>query len=260
MNKYYYFNTIANEINVYENLNSNDVRTFDLEKNNPFKTVDYLGRLMIGSNRENPSINKNFKDDKEDESESNNKIEKLTLHRYKRNIQDDKKLNDEKINNISSNFLVPNKNNIDLYSKPKGKSFVEKVESEQENNQNNFRNNFFNIRAWKKKIHSLSFDFYDKCLSLISCYQKNDKLKIIDISKKYIQKKLSIEEIIKKMIEVDKMKFILMKKEGLKVLFNLDGPNIFHKYDCFNKNKLSKIKDTYLTSLATFWKDFEFEY
>ena len=68
-------------------------------------------------------------------------------------------------------------------------------------------------------------------------------MKIPDISINYIHKKLIVEEIIKKMIEIDKMKFILMKKEGLKVLFNLDGPNIFNNDNHFNKNNLNKIRE-----------------
>lgn len=269
LNKYYYFNSIANEINVYENLNSSEIISHDIQKNNPFKTVESIGVKL--SSKKIFVDDKNEKSDSNSDNQPNRKIERLCLNKNRegnKNLKIVENNNERVSNNFSSNPLFPDNDNINnqkikkkfaKHSQKSNNLIEENCNNNNENDNNNHKHSFFTIRAWKKKIYTLNFNLKSRFLSLISFFHKNKKLKIAEISKNYIQKKLSVEEIIKKMIEIDKMKFILMKKEGLKVLFNLDGPNIFNNDNRFNKNNLNKIKDTYLLSLATFWKDFEFE-
>lgn len=97
-------------------------------------------------------------------------------------------------------------------------------------------------------------------------FQKpNDITNHIDISTKYIEKKLSVEEIIRKLQEIDKLKFLKMTEEELNDFGYLQGPNLFIQDENIKKvpAKLeSKYKNNYILSkeiLDNFWSKFEFE-
>jgi hypothetical protein len=60
-------------------------------------------------------------------------------------------------------------------------------------------------------------------------YWKSKKLKILILFQKYIYKKLSVENIIKKINEIDKLQFVLFNHEELQAFKIIPEPSLNHK-------------------------------
>jgi len=98
---------------------------------------------------------------------------------------------------------------------------------------------------------------------------KSQKTRSLDIGIKYVQKKISTEEIIRKLLEIDKMKFLIFDENTLNDLNLLSGPNLFYdeeknftkKFRNKNNNKIlnNKSIDRDSQKLNNFWNKFEFE-
>ena len=297
LNKFYYFIFICNKINVFEHLESEDVIHRDIEKINPLKVNVNNSKQNSNSVFKLNFTNKKQRKIFDSNSNSNNKDRIVNIESANNSnkniieIPEEEKIQEIKIKscrlnnefsdekfNLSSKALFPHINenekikkkdnfNFEIKNNDKRKSKFNSIikNSNQNHDESKFDNqnhnesklNLGTLLTWKKKYYSLKFNLSDKFYSIFSCISKTKNFDIIDLTIKYIKKKMSIDEIIKKLIEVDKIKFLLMKKDSLKNLYTLDGPNIFFQQNQLN-NK-SKISDLYLLKLSNFWKECEFE-
>ena len=82
------------------------------------------------------------------------------------------------------------------------------------------------------------------------CRKKSSRVKLMDKAETYIKEKISIEHILKKLIEIDKLKFSIFDNEQLKVFHCIPNPNF---NEIFNENK-----DEGLNSLDYLWRKYEF--
>lgn len=92
---------------------------------------------------------------------------------------------------------------------------------------------------------------------------KTNRMKVMEIGMDYITKKLSIEEILRKVLDIDKLKFLTIDKEILDKYNHISGPNVFYRSEgkdfdfnnyIFNK---SLIFDNHF--IEELWNRYEFK-
>lgn len=94
---------------------------------------------------------------------------------------------------------------------------------------------------YKKDI--LKLNFKDIVCDRL-CRKKSKRILLLSKSKNYINEKISIEYILKKLNELDKIKFIIFNEDQLNLLNVVPNPNfndIFDKIKDENSESLSKI-------------------
>lgn len=81
------------------------------------------------------------------------------------------------------------------------------------------------------------------------CFRKSHSIKLISKAAKYIDEKISIEFILKKLNEIDKIKFVIFDKDQLNLFHILPNPNF---NEIFGDHKKS------LKEIDNLWRVYEF--
>ena len=82
------------------------------------------------------------------------------------------------------------------------------------------------------------------------CFKKSHSIKLISKAAKYIDEKISIEFILKKLNEIDKIKFVIFDKDQLNLFHILPNPNF---NEIFGEHKHGNLRE-----LDNLWRVFEF--
>jgi hypothetical protein len=123
------------------------------------------------------------------------------------------------------------------------------------------KNNFISSNSFKEYDSGKITVFHDKkCLKLtpseILCdrflFKKSKNVKLLKKAEFYVDMKLSIEFILKKLIEIDKLKFVLFDTNQLNLVDSIKNPN-FHQI--FYGPKI--LDDSY-TLTDKLWKTYDF--
>lgn len=197
-------NYLTSEKNKYLNLNINDIPNANYFQNNDImNSFENTNQIKLREQNFN-NINNTY-----------NKSSKMRTNNI--NIS---KLQQNQSSNCNFNNIIKANNNID-------------------NNFAFFANKRSNQRYFKKpiinKLHLSCLDIVKKNL----LFTKTRKIKALELAINYVKKKLSVEEILRKMLEIDKLKFLTLDIEMLDEFYKISGPNIFSE----NNLKITNVND-----------------
>jgi len=122
--------------------------------------------------------------------------------------------------------------------------------------------NYSGSRIFKKPSTKLNV-FYLDLFKKYFCNWKTNRLKALNLGIDYIKKKLSIEELLRKILEIDKIKFLNIDKDYLESFSNIAGPNVFFDSEgkvfnldnyIYNRNMI--FDNDYIDEM---WNRFEFK-
>lgn len=87
------------------------------------------------------------------------------------------------------------------------------------------------------------------------CFRKSRNINLLSKAAKYIDEKISIEFILKKLNEIDKMKFVLFDRDELNLFNILPNPNFeeIFNYDHNNSNQTENLRE-----IDNLWRLYEF--
>lgn len=301
-NEDYYFNYICNYVNLYEH---SKYSSWDYSNNinSCKKKIDKINSISINKkiDIENSPVN-DFKDIRSINRDlnfqlfkknDNNEIIKEKALNESNMVKNNKEAdtNNCLINNSQialnelkkdkSNFLIVNQsfkvrndpgNSNDVILEQQRIDYNQviknKISNSNKSNNNNSSENFFSFNTNFKKKYRLDLNIIDIVRKVTRLF-KNVKTKTLDLGISYIKRKISVEEIIRKMLEIDKLKFSLMTKEQINNLNGLTGPNLFSDFidnnniSSINKNTKRKINkkntDIFKINIDELWSNYEFE-
>lgn len=109
----------------------------------------------------------------------------------------------------------------------------------------------------------LSIKNYHIIFRRILC-RKSSKIEALEKGINYVRKKISIEEVIRKMLDIDKLKFMLLNPEKLHHLFVSKGPDIFTNFskgssELVRQSNSKYDSNSYKNSRDYLWKFYEFD-
>lgn len=303
-NEYYFYNYICNYINIYEHSDlSNWDYSNNLNKNlTTKKKVNKINSLFAAQNNKkindnNPPMNiennivprknlnphsskKNWEQFKDIAINNSNVINlkrdiescNFNIHNSQLALNEMKKekgnlLNVNKSVNLNNNFSSNNNNVLELRRRS---AYLTHKNTNVFNlndklNKNVDAKNYFSFATNFKKKYKLDISCADISRN-ISYFFKNQKTLTMDLGISYIKKKVSIEEMIRKMLEIDKLKFFILNREQINSFNSLTGPNPFSDIDenqginkIKKKKKLcKKNSDIFRYNVDELWSNYEF--
>lgn len=171
---------------------------------------------------------------------------------------DNNNLNNENDFTNNKNVNNNNKSNNNMSNNIEKKSVIsEKINKIKEKNKNNNENNFKSDKKEdKKKIEKIELSnfkyFFNKCFLF---KKKDNPYVIID---NYIRKKISIEEIVKKLYDVDKLKFVLLDEHFYYIYNRIPNRNYFKIFNEEDKNSNENSDQNKEIKILDLWKNYEF--
>ena len=228
-------------------------------KKENFKNRDSELNLRLHSKNIVGEINKNI----------NPNDSKIQIRRNISNVLSKQEIINKNIDN--SNYLSISRNYLNDVKQKEEKNLIIVNNI---NNSNVCLQNKSEFDEFKKNLKIIPQNFISKKKSVleINCFQilirnlfckSTHKTNILDIAINYVKRKISIEEIIRKMLEIDKIKFILFDSNQLNHIKKLQGPNIFSPFmkinlDSEGKIKNSKIDNNDNNKINDLWLKYEF--
>jgi hypothetical protein len=206
-----------------------------INEENDFDKLDNYKDLNINNN--------NFKNDDNINFNENNLNNNINENNNYNNSSSEEK--NEQINVKKKSHFVENSKSI-LKKRREGIDTKTKSKCDTENN--------FNFK--------FNFNLFESCQSLY--LKKTGKLKVFYLAKKYYKRKMSIEEILKKIIEIDIIKFLTIDSKILNDFNHISKPDIFFKIN--NKNTKYELDALILNKelifdeafMDRFWLKYEF--
>jgi hypothetical protein len=103
---------------------------------------------------------------------------------------------------------------------------------------------FFKFRVDKRLFSAKKkFEWQDYLNSFF--FKETKNIKNVNLFENYLTKKLSVENLVSKLLEIDKLQFSLLNEEELHIFKNINNPHILERH-CGNE------------SLKNLFKQFEF--
>lgn len=244
------------------NLNSKENRSANLEKLYELANLEDLNQAKNINKKQTKSTNAysninnnneyNIVDNNLNNNNNNKKVDIYTRNENTNfnnmNQNSTRKGNNINYNNYNNKSNKDNHNNEKIqFSKSNTKNFLSMQMQKDTFKPNNLTD--LKIATIKNGLKvKRKFTLNLRCTKIL-CKKlfctSSDPIKYLELAIEYIHKKLSIEEIIRKMQEIDKIKFLTIRDNHLITLNNLSGPNIFSSLNSNNgANSESQIKST----------------